>query len=127
MASQRSRQAIFDRVQALRTESRTAIDIVRETGLSQRTITKWLQADTLPQRSASAPKTCSPRFFEDYPPLDGRLRARTTSFSGDPARGYTGSMSHLQRLLAQWRNPKRTVARPVLPASGAQPVDPTTG
>lgn len=57
---------------------------------------------------------------------EGCVRGRHL-FQEIRARGYTGSMSHLQRLLAQWRNPKRTVARPVLPASGAQPVDPTTG
>ena len=39
------------------------------------------------------------------------------------ARGYTGSFSNLERLLAKWRNPKRKVARPELPAARAPSAD----
>ena len=43
------------------------------------------------------------------------------------ARGYTGSFSNLERLLAKWRNPKRKAARtaPIVP--NPMPVDPATG
>ena len=43
------------------------------------------------------------------------------------ARGYTGSFSNLERLLAKWRNPKHKVARPEPPAPRAPSVDPATG
>jgi transposase len=43
------------------------------------------------------------------------------------ARGYTGSFSNLERLLAKWRNPKRKAARPALPAPRAPSIDPVTG
>ena len=43
------------------------------------------------------------------------------------ARGYTGSFSNLERLLAKWRNPKRKAATtaPIVPRP--QPLDPATG
>jgi hypothetical protein len=40
---------------------------------------------------------------------------------------FGGSFSNLERLLGKWRNPKRKVVRPVLPAPGAPSVDPATG
>ena len=42
MANQRSRQAVFDRVRALRREGRSVSDIVRQTGFHRRTVTKWI-------------------------------------------------------------------------------------
>ena len=43
------------------------------------------------------------------------------------ARGYTGSFSNLERLLAKWRHPKRKTTRtaPIVPRP--QPLDPATG
>jgi len=42
-------------------------------------------------------------------------------------RALYGSFSNLERLLGKWRNPKRKMVRPVLPALGAPSVDPATG
>jgi hypothetical protein len=129
MTHQRSRQAIFDRVHALRKEGRTVIDIVRQTGLDRRTIAKWIRAHTLPLRNASAPKTSSPRHFEDYLSrrwAEGCVRGRRL-FQEIEARGYTGSFSNLERLLAKWRAPKRKVVRPELSVPRAPAVDPATG
>ena len=129
MASQRSRQALFDRVGALHREGRSVSDIVRQTGFDRRTIAKWIRADALPLRNAAAPKTTSPRYFEEYLSRrwsEGCARGRRL-FQEIKARGYTGSFSNLERLLGKWRNPKRKVVRPVLPAPGAPPVDPATG
>jgi hypothetical protein len=81
------------------------------------------------QRSVSTPKTSAPRSFEDYLSrrwTEGCVRGRRL-FQEITARSYTGSLSHLQRLLALWRNPKRAAERPALPAPGAQPADPATG
>jgi transposase len=129
MAHQRSRQAIFDRVHALRKEGGMVIDIVRQTGLDRRTIAKWIRADTLPQHNASSPKTSSPRRFEDHLSrrwAEGCMRGRRL-FQEIKARGYTGSFSNLERLLAKWRTPKRKVARPALSPPRAQAVVPATG
>ena len=43
------------------------------------------------------------------------------------ARGYTGSFSNLERLLAKWRNPKRKTPRPALPPLRTPAVDRATG
>jgi transposase len=129
MANRRSRQATFERVRALHWEGRSVSDIVRQTGLDRRTIAKWIRADALPQRNAAAPKTSSPRYFEEYLSRrwwEGCVRGRRL-FQEIKARGYTGSFSNLERLLAKWRNPKRKVARPALPTPRAPSVDPATG
>ncbi len=129
MANRRSRQATFERVGALHREARSVSDIVRQTGFDRRTIAKWIQADALPQRNAAAPKTTSPAYFEEYLLRrwsEGCLRGRRL-FQEIKARGYTGSFSNLERLLAKWRNPKRKVARPAPPAPRASAVDPATG
>jgi len=54
IANQRSRQAVFDHVRALRKEGRNVSDIVRQTGFDRRTAAKWIRANALPERSASA-------------------------------------------------------------------------
>jgi transposase len=66
VANERSRQAVFERVRALHKEGRNVMDIARQTGFDRRTVAKWIRAEVLPQRSASAPKTTSPWHFEDY-------------------------------------------------------------
>ena len=129
MANLRSRQTIFDRVRALRSEGKNIAEIVRQTGLHRRTIAKWIRTDALPHRNAAAPKTTSPRYFEEYLSrrwAEGCMRGRRL-FKEIKARGYTGSFSNLERLLAKWRNPKRKVARPAPPALGVQTADPPTG
>ncbi len=98
-------------------------------GFDRRTIAKWIQADTLPQRNAAAPKTSSPRCFEEYLSRrwsEGCVRGRRL-FKEIKARGYTGSFSNLERLLMKWRNPKRKVARPEPPAPRPPSVDAATG
>jgi transposase len=105
------------------------IDIARQTGFYRRTVAKWIRAEALPQRSASAPKATSPWHFEDYLSRrwsEGCVRGRRL-FQEIKARGYTGSFSNLERLLAKWRNPKRkaTRAAPIVPRP--QPLDPATG
>ncbi len=85
-------------------------------------------AHALPQRNASASKTTSPRYFEDYLSRrwsEGCARGRRL-FQEIKTRGYTGSFSNLERLLAKWRNPKHKATRPV-PTVRAQPFDPATG
>ncbi|WP_281431659.1 transposase [Methylocystis sp. H62] len=129
VANERSRRAVFDRVRVLHKEGRNGIDIARQTGFDRRTVGKWIRAEAPPERSAAAPKTTSPRHFEDYLSRrwsEGCVRGRRL-FQEIRARGYTGSFSNLERLLAKWRNPKRRAARaaPIVPRP--QPLNPATG
>ena len=129
MAIRHSRQANFDRVRLLRREGGSVSAIVRQTGLDRRTIAKWILADALPQRNAAAPKTTSPRYFEEYLArrwAEGCVRGRRL-FQEVKARGYTGSFSNVERLLTKWRNPKRKTLRPAPPPPEAPAVDPATG
>ena len=109
MANQHSRQAFFERVRALRREGRSVSDIVRQTGLDRRTIAKWIRADALPQRNAAAPKTTSPRCFEEYLSRrwsEGCVRGRRL-FQEIKARGYPWG----HRTNIQWLCPKSKTAR----------------
>jgi transposase len=129
IANQHSRQAVFDHVRALWNEGRNVREIVRQTGFDRRTIAKWIRANTLPERSASAPKTTSPRHFEDYLSRrwsEGCVRGRRL-FQEIKARGYTGSFSNLERLLAKWRNPKCKTVTATSAVPNPRPVDPATG
>ncbi len=129
VANERSRQAVFDRVRALHKEGRNVMDIARQTGFDRRTVAKWIRADALPERSAAAPKTTSPRHFEDYLSRrwsEGCVRGRRL-FQEIKARGYTGSFSNLERLLAKWRNPKRKTVNTASTVPDPRPVDPATG
>lgn len=122
-------QAVFDRVRALRKEGRNVMDIARQTGFDRRTVAKWIRAEALPQRSASAPKTTSPWHFEDYLSRrwsEGCVHGRRL-FQEIKARGYTGSFSNLERLLAKWRNPERKTTRTAPIAPRPQSLDPATG
>jgi hypothetical protein len=129
IANQRSRQAAFDHVREFRKEGRKVSDIVRQTGFDRRTVAKWIRANALPERSAAAPKTTSPRHFEDYLSRrwsEGCVRGRRL-FQEIKARGYTGSFSNLERLLAKWRNPKRKTVKTASTVPNPPLVDPATG
>ena len=129
MANRRSRQAIFDQVRALHGEGRSVRDIVRQTGFDRRTIAKWIRVDALPDRNASAPQTCSPRYFEEFLSrrwAEGCVRGRQL-FHEVKARGYTGSFSNLERLLAKWRRPVRKIIRPPPTIGPVRALDPATG
>ena len=70
-----------------------------------RSVRKWLKFSAPPERRAAEPTPCSPNYFLTY--LSGRwaegcVRGRQL-FQEIKLRGYTGSFSHLERLLAMWR------------------------
>jgi hypothetical protein len=129
VANERSRKAIFDRVRALHKEGRNVMDIARQTGSIAARSPNWIRGEAPPERSAAAPKTTSPRHFEDYLSTrwsEGCVRGRRL-FQEIKARGYTGGFSNLERLLTKWRNSQRKSTRtaPVVPRP--QPLDPATG
>jgi transposase len=142
-AHRRSRQAIFDQIHALHDAGASIRDIARETGFGPRSIRKWLKFSAPPDRHAAAPKPCSPAYFQDYLSrrwAEGCVRGRKL-LDEIKLRGYTGSFSHLERLLAKWRSARGTkVAKVVTPqppspslssaptiATAARAVDPATG
>ena len=140
-AHHRSRQAIFDQIHILREAGTSIGDIARQTGFGPRSIRKWLKFTAPPERRATAPKPCSPNYFLDYLSRrweEGCVRGRELLYE-IKLRGYTGSFSHLERLLAKWRraNDTRVVTLPPVHEPTTAPtttimtapraVDPATG
>ena len=140
-AHHRSRQAIFDQIHILREAGTSIGDIARQTGFGPRSIRKWLKFTAPPERRATVPKPCSPNYFLDYLSRrweEGCVRGLELLYE-IKLRGYTGSFSHLERLLAKWRraNDTRVVTLPPVHAPRTVPtpttmaascaVDPATG
>ena len=136
----RSRQAIFDQIHSLRDAGNSIGEIARQTGFGPRTIRKWLKFAAPPERRATAPKRCSPNYFFDYLSrrwAEGCVRGRQLLHE-IKLRGYTGSFSHLERLLAKWRRagvaqelPAPPIAEPKTEpptmVTAPRAVDPATG
>ncbi len=121
---------MFERVQELRDAGKTMTQIASITGVGWRTVTKWVRSGRLEERKACIPKPSSPQFFHA---ILSRLWASGCThgrrlFHAIQRRGYTGSYSHLQRMLAPWRragSDKEASTPPPTPESRA--VDPATG
>jgi transposase len=141
-AHRRSRQAIFDQIHSLREAGNSIAVVGRETGFGSRTIRKWLKCRAPPERRALAPKPCSPHYFFDYLSrrwAEGCVRGRQL-LEEIKLRGYTGSFSHLERLLAKWRRvgdakvssavigePRAESKQQPTMAPAPRVIDPTTG
>jgi Transposase len=105
-AGRRARsRADFDRVKKLRAEGKSLADIVRETGFNWRTVHKWTRLEAMRPRATMAPKPTTPSGFSAY--LARRWNEGCTMGKQLLAEirplGYTGSLTHLQRLLNSWR------------------------
>ena len=104
-----ARVAMFDRVRALHAAGRTLRDITATTGVGRPTVRQWVRSGRLVDRAAVTPTTRSPRYFKDY--LSQRWDAGCINggqlLHEIKRLGYTGSYSHLQRFLAEWRRAKR--------------------
>ena len=100
----RSQQG-FDRVKVLHTDGKTLAQIARETGFNWRTVRKWTQHDAFRPHATMAPKSTTPVGFGQY--LARRWNEGCTMGRQLLAEirllGYTGSLTHLQRLLNSWR------------------------
>jgi len=111
-AHRQSRKDVFETVHALSKEGLTCSDIARRTGYGRRSITKWLTFETPPDRRRGALQPTSPLYFEAFLTQcwkDGNRRGRHL-FHDIKRRGYTGSFSNLERLLATWRRAERPEA-----------------
>ena len=100
------RQAMFDRVRALRDAGHSVAAIMRETGFNRLTVAKWARFAVLPPRRITTPKPSSPAYCQAY--LAGRwaegFRVGRRLLPEIQRLGYTGSFSNLERLLTQWRD-----------------------
>ncbi len=140
LAHQRSRQAMFEKVQILRAQGKNIRGIALEMGVNWRTVRKWVHANEMPERRERAPTPKSPRYFRDY--LADRwakgCRGGRQLFEEIQQRGYRGSRSHMERLLGKWRSAARTALAPITPptptdspvtttALPLRAIDPATG
>jgi hypothetical protein len=122
-------QVGFDRVKALQSEGKSLAEIVRATGFHWRTVRKWTRLEALRPRATMAPKPTTPSGFGAY--LVRRWNEGCTMGKQLLAEirplGYTGSLTHLQRLLNSWRRAHFAAAIGVpVPAAIAAPSEPTT-
>ncbi|WP_409455288.1 ISL3 family transposase [Methylosinus sp. H3A] len=100
-----ARRSRFDQLKILQATGKGLSEIVRETGLNWRTVARWTRLDILPERGIMAPKPTTPNHFRKYLAqrwAEGCTFGRQLLAEIRPL-GYTGSLTHLQRLLRTWR------------------------
>jgi len=135
-ASCEARLGLFHYVKALHAGGMSIARIKDKTGVGRHTLNKWLDADDLPARRHAKPTPCSPAYFRELLERQwaaGNRRGRHL-LHDLRNRGYTGSHSHLVRLLAEWRHPERPTSaknelrstRTVL-VNESETIDPVTG
>jgi len=98
-------QGRFAHLKTLQAGGASRAAIVRETGLNWRTVAKWIRLDTLPERRTMVAKTTTPDRFRVYLArrwAEGSTMGRDLLAELRP-RGYTGSLTNLQRFLNPWR------------------------
>src|SRR5271169_284766 len=129
-AGRRARSQVgFDRVKALQAAGKTLAEIVRATGRHWRTVRKWTLMETMRPHATMAPKSTTPSGFAAYLARrwnEGCTMGRQLLAEIRPL-GYTGSLTHLQRLLNSWRRAHFAAAIGVpVPAAAAAPSEPAT-
>jgi transposase len=95
----------FKHVKTLQAEGKSVTAIAREARLNFRTAAKWLMWDELPERHRMEPRLTAPIRFESHLArrwADGFRTARHL-LPEIQKLGYAGSLTHLERLLSQWR------------------------
>jgi transposase len=95
----------FAAVKQLQSAGESVAAIAVATGLDWRTVTKWARSDVLPERRKMDPRSNNPTRFIDFLArrwAEGRRTGRQL-LSDIREQGYTGSRSHLERLLLVWR------------------------
>jgi transposase len=109
-------RSMFMRVRALYEAGHNAKAIAGELGLGRRRVDRWIRLEELPERQTMAAKFCTPAYFREY--LSRRWAEGCTHagrlFEEIQRLGYSGSYSHLARLLSPWRH-----------AAGPEPTTPT--
>ncbi len=123
------RKDMFDRVKILQVAGKGIGAIIRETGFNWRTVAKWVRLDELPERNVMAAKPTTPSNFHNH--LSRRWAEGCTTgrdlLPEIKCLGYTGSLTHLERLLSQWRRAGRPAGIDGPTAKTAVLRDPSTG
>ncbi len=120
---------MFDRVKILQAAGNGTGAIVRETGFNWRTVAKWTQLGELPERNVMAAKSTTPSNFQHHLSrrwAEGCTTGRDFCYPRSKCLGYTGSLSHLERLLSQWRRAGRPTGFDGPPTKTAVLMDPLT-
>lgn len=109
LAHRKSREEIYETIRALRQQGLTCSEIGRRTGFPRRSVAKWLQFETPPDRKRAVLRRSSAWYFEEYLKQSwaNGTRSGNALFSLLQERGYEGSLSNLQRLLAGWRRAEK--------------------
>jgi hypothetical protein len=99
----------FDWVKALQQEGKSLTAIAQQTGLNWRTVAKWTKLSEFPERRRMHPKTTTPSKYEGYLARRWAEGFRTARHLLPQIQklGYTGSLTHLERLLSRWRRSGR--------------------
>jgi transposase len=129
-ARREARKEMFDRVQNLHIAGKSIRDISEETGAGWLTVTKWVQSGCLQERHPMPLKPSSPSYFQEFlsRQWEAGNRLGRHLFHDIKHRGYTGSYSHLERLLAKWRRPTHgKETKPEFPSEETKAIDPATG
>ena len=125
----RSRRDTHQRIQSLREARKPLTVIAQEVGLDQRTVGEWFEATAPPTRRPKAMAPRSPNYFHEYLARrwsEGRVRGRDL-FDEIKLQRYTGSYSHLERLLSTWRTVRSVAPEHLRTAETHHLVDPATG
>lgn len=109
LAHRKSREEIYRTISALRQQRLTCSEIGRRTGFPRRSVAKWLQFETPPDRRRAVLKRSSAWYFEDCLKQSwaNGIRRGSALFSMIQEHGYEGNLSNLQRLLAGWRRAEK--------------------
>jgi hypothetical protein len=129
-AHREARKLMFKQAKELHASGKTFVAIAAQIGIGHRTIAKWVNADVLPHRHQLTLNPSSPLYFQDFLSrrwADGDKVGRRL-FHDIRHRGYTGSFSHLERLLSEWRRSERPeTRRRKEPTKESSAIDPATG
>ena len=128
--SRDARELMFEQAKDLHASGKSFVAIAAEIGVGHRTIAKWVEADALPHRRRLTLKPSSPLYFQHFLArrwAEGDKVGRRL-FHDIRHRGYTGSRSHLERLLSEWRRAERpATSRPRESTREGRAIDPATG
>jgi transposase len=98
----------FGQMKTLQRDGKSLSAIAKETGLNFRTVAKWAMLDELPERRSMSPKSTTPRKYESYLAQRWAEGFRTARHLAEIQKlGYAGSLTHLERLLSEWRRARR--------------------
>jgi hypothetical protein len=114
--------ALFEMVKALQAQGMRAFEIVKATGISRGRVDKWLRLAECPPQNKMAPRPGMAEYFrEDLRQLWEQGCQNGKKLLVEIRKlGYIGSYTGLARLLAEWREEKRSTERAgaeVLPAT----------